>query len=105
MSEHIVTVFRSRLRPEALDEYQDRAPHMDRLARSMPGFLDVKSFEALDGERVTIVTFQDRDSHDAWRLHPEHVAAQQEGIADFYLEYSIQVAEVTRSSCWRRAEG
>ena len=71
----------------------------------MPGFLDGKSFETSDGERVTIVTFEDHASHDAWRLHPEHAATQQEGIVDYYSEYSIQIAEVTRSSSWRRADG
>ncbi len=31
----------------------------------------------------------------AWRDHPEHRAAQRRGIAEFYEEYSIQVADVT----------
>ena len=47
-----------------------------------------------DGERVTIVTFADLVSERAWRDHPEHLVAQRQGIADFYSDYSIQVATV-----------
>ena len=32
----------------------------------------------------------------AWKRHPEHRAAQQRGIDDFYEHYSVTVAEVTR---------
>jgi heme-degrading monooxygenase HmoA len=94
MPEPILTVFRNRLRPEAADEYGALAPHILDLARSMPGFVDAKTFAAGDGERVTVVTFADQASHAAWRDHPEHRAAQRRGIAEFYEEYSIQVATV-----------
>jgi heme-degrading monooxygenase HmoA len=101
MSE-IVTVFRSRLRPEASGEYAATSARMDALARAMPGHVDSKTFTAADGERVTVVTFADRASHDAWRLHPDHVEAQREGIEKFYETYAIQVAEVTRSHTFTR---
>jgi len=90
----VLTVFRNRLSPDAADAYGELAPHILDLARSMPGFVDAKTFSAADGERVTVVTFTDRPSHDAWRDHPEHRAAQRRGIAEFYDEYSIQVATV-----------
>jgi len=90
----IITVFRSRLRPESLDDYRTMATRMDELARSMPGFLDAKSFTADDGERVTLVTFADQASQRAWREHPEHREAQRAGRGRFYVEYSLQVGEV-----------
>ena len=91
----IVTVFRNRLREDATEAYAPLAAEMDALARRMPGFVDSSFFTAADGERVTIVTFADRESHDGWRLHPSHRAAQQRGIEEFYETYSIQVAEET----------
>jgi heme-degrading monooxygenase HmoA len=91
----ILTVFRNRLREEGSAAYGELAPTIHALASSMPGFVDAKTFSSPDGERVTVVTFADRESHDAWRDHPEHRAAQRRGIAEFYAEYSIQVAEVT----------
>ena len=91
----VVTVFRSRLRPDGLDEYAETAARMDALARDMPGYVDHKAFTADDGERVTVVTFADRTTHDAWRAHLEHRAAQRRGREAFYEEYSLQVADVT----------
>jgi heme-degrading monooxygenase HmoA len=90
----VVTVFRSRLRTDAVD-YDPTAAQMSELARGMPGYIDHKSFTAEDGERVTVVTFADRESHDGWRTHAEHRVAQRRGREDFYETYSLQVADVT----------
>lgn len=95
MSGQVLTVFRNRLAAASADDYGALSPHILQLARSMPGFVDAKTFTAADGERVTVVTFADRTSHEAWRDHPEHRAAQRRGIEEFYDEYSIQVADVT----------
>ena len=94
----VVTVFRSRLRPGDQQEYGETAARMDELARSMPGYVEHKAFTADDGERVTLVTFGDRASHDAWRTHLEHRAAQRRGRDAFYETYSLQVADVTSVS-------
>lgn len=93
----IVTVFRNRLRSGVENEYGGLAPRISDLAHGMSGFIDAKTFVAADGERVTVVTFEDRESHNAWRDHPEHKIAQQRGITEFYETYSIQVGEVTYS--------
>ncbi|MGH9229410.1 MAG: antibiotic biosynthesis monooxygenase family protein [Acidimicrobiales bacterium] len=91
-----MTVFRSRLRGEAVEEYGPRATEMLALVQTMPGLVDVKSFTADDGERLTLVTFADAESHRAWREHPEHRLAQRDGRDRFYAEYSIQVCDCTR---------
>lgn len=97
-----MTVFRSRLQPEAVETYTDHAVRMSELARTMPGYVEHKVFTADDGERVTLVTFADRAGHDAWGAHPDHRAAQRAGIADYYAEYSISVGTVDRASSWTR---
>jgi heme-degrading monooxygenase HmoA len=89
--DQIVTVFRSRLDPLHEHEYGRLAPEITALASTMPGFVDAKTFQADDGERVTLVTFADEDSHRAWRDHPEHRRAQGLGRARFYLCYTLQV--------------
>ena len=94
MATRIVTIFRSRLNSGIEADYGLVAARMDELATRMPGYIEHKSFLADDGERVTIVTFADQASHDAWRNHPEHRAAQQAGRERFYREYSLTVAEV-----------
>lgn len=98
----VVTVFRSRLRPDA-DGYAADAAAVAALASSMPGYLEHKAFTADDGERVTLVTFADLASHEAWRDHPEHRAAQRRGIADYYESYSIQVGVTHYASAFARA--
>jgi heme-degrading monooxygenase HmoA len=95
----VVTVFRSRLRPDA-DAYDAQA--IAALARTMPGYVEHKGFTAEDGERVTLVTFADQSSHDAWRDHPEHRAAMRRGIATYYETYSIQVGVTGYASSFDR---
>lgn len=93
MTTRVVTVFRSRLNPGTDAEYAAVASRMNELATQMPGYVEHKSFVADDGERVTIVIFADRASHDAWRDHPEHRTAQGKGRERFYSEYSLLVAD------------
>jgi len=93
----IVTVFRSRLRPEAREEYALLAPRMSKLARQMPGYLSHKTFVAEDGERVTVTEFESMDAQIAWKELPEHLDAQKQGRRGLYLEYQIQVCELRRS--------
>lgn len=98
----IITIFRNRLAEGAEHEYGNLAPHIASLASDMPGLINFKTFTASDGERVTIVTFENKDTHDAWRDHPEHVAARARGIEELYNTYSIQVGTVSYSHHFAR---
>ncbi|HYC55081.1 MAG TPA: antibiotic biosynthesis monooxygenase [Candidatus Binatia bacterium] len=97
----ILTVFRSRLRAEHLHEYEETAERIEALARTMPGFVSIKTFAAGDGERVSLVAFESQAAHQAWREHPEHRRAQELGRQKFYSEYSIDVCESPRSYAWK----
>jgi heme-degrading monooxygenase HmoA len=99
----IVTVFRSRLRADEADAYAAHAAQMSDLARTMPGYVEHKIFVAADGERVTLVTFADRESHNGWRDHPDHRVAQRAGISDYYETYSISVGPVEYASAFQRS--
>jgi len=94
----VLTVFRSRLREESRADYQAEAARMSALAPTMPGYRSHKTFIADDGERVTIVEFEDAASQRAWAMQPEHQAAQRQGREAFYSEYSLQICEVVRES-------
>jgi len=93
----VVTVFRSRLRSGIGAEYGPMAEAILALARTMPGFVDFKAFSADDGERVSLITFEDAVSQHAWRVQSDHRLAQATGRDRFYAEYSIQVADCTRA--------
>jgi len=94
----IVTIFRSRVKPEAEQEYNQWAERMSQLARGMPGYISHKGFAARDGERVTVVEFENEETLAAWARHPEHAEAKKKGRADFYLEYRTQICSVLRAS-------
>jgi heme-degrading monooxygenase HmoA len=94
----ILTVFRSRLKPGAQDEYHEWAERIAALAQTMPGYVSHKGFTAADGERVTIVEFRDEPSQRAWATEARHVEAKKKGRADFYSEYKVQVCNVVRES-------
>jgi heme-degrading monooxygenase HmoA len=100
----IVTVFRSRLMPDVGDDYVALADRMSELAVTMPGYLSSKDFVAEDGERVTVVEFESEEGMRAWRMHPEHIAAQRKARQIYYSEYSIQVCEVVREASFQREQ-
>src|SRR5262245_731586 len=87
----IVKRFRSRLRPEHQEEYSRVAVRIHDLAVTMPGFVSIKTYTADAGDRVSIVEFESRETHEAWRNHPEHREAQRLGRERFYSEFRIQV--------------
>jgi heme-degrading monooxygenase HmoA len=96
----IVTVFRSRLKPEAQEEYGPMAKRMSELARAVPGYISHKAFVADDGERVTIVEFESEDALHEWRIHPEHAKAKRRGIESFFSDYKFQICEVVKGRAW-----
>ena len=102
----IVVLFRSKLVPTASsDGYDEMAKEMDDLARTMPGFIDVKSFKAEDGERLTIVWWQDEETLRAWREQARHRVAQRTGRERWYEYYKMDVAEVIRTNNFDRPHG
>ena len=102
----IVVLFRSKLVATAsTDGYDEMAQEMDDLARTMPGFIDVKSFKAEDGERLTIVWWQDEETLRAWREQARHRVAQRTGRERWYEYYKLDVAEVIRTNNFDRPNG
>lgn len=94
----VLTVFRTRLRPEALQVYLQWAARISELAKRMPGYISHKGFVAEDGERVTIVEFESEEAQRAWRMHPEHIEAQKKGRKEFYSEFRLQICSVQRET-------
>src|SRR5689334_23928540 len=98
----VIVLFRTRLTPEAEDDYSQMSEEMLATARAMPGFVDVKSFRAEDGERLTIVWWQDQETMQAWREHPRHQIAQPLGKEKWYSQFTVEVAELVRSNKFER---
>jgi heme-degrading monooxygenase HmoA/ketosteroid isomerase-like protein len=109
MQDRRLIVFRSRLREGVSEAY---GPHAERIytrALDMPGFVSAKDFSADDGERLALIEWEGADALEAWRVLPEHRAAQEQGRASYYAEYRLDVCEITRTSSfdgkqWNRGE-
>ena len=100
----LITVFRSRLKPGLEEEYVALVEQMEKLARTMPGYISHKGFFADDGERVTIVEFEHEEGMRAWRTNAEHRAAQKLAREKYYTEYHVQVCTLDRESKFKATE-
>lgn len=90
-----VVIFRATVRE--LDEtYTRMAARMRELALSEFGCL---AFHAVtEGvHEVALSYWPDEAAIRAWKAHPEHLLAQQNGRERWYADYSVEVAEVRRS--------
>jgi heme-degrading monooxygenase HmoA len=96
----IVTLFRSRLRPGAQEDYGPMAARMSALAKTIRGYISHKGFVAEDGERVTIVEFESEEALREWRIHPEHAKAKRRGIKSFFSDYRVQICTVVHDRSW-----
>ena len=99
----MVILFRSRLTAAAGDDYSRMSDAMLAHAKSFPGFVDVKSFKAEDGERLTVVWWQDEQTLKAWATDAKHRVAQQLGRDRWYEYYKMDIAEIVRVSNFDRA--
>jgi len=104
MNRQIVTLFWRELRHELDEEgrkqYREDEARLTRLASSQPGFISAKSYEAEDGEHLTVVLFDSESEQEGWRRHSEHSAAQARGRARYYQWYRSLVCRVERDRLW-----
>jgi heme-degrading monooxygenase HmoA len=98
----IVVLFRSRLTPEANNGYSEMAEQMSKLAQVSPGFIAEKGFTAEDGERLTVVWWEDEETLRQWRNQAQHLVAQRVGREKWYEYYKLEVATVLRTGDFER---
>ena len=99
----VVILFRSRLTAEAGQDYQELDAELDRMVHDRPGYVNHKSYRAEDGERLTLVWFKDQETLRAWKMQPRHLEAQRRGRERWYQFYEMEVAEIVRTSSFKRA--
>lgn len=99
----LIILFRSRLTAAAGADYASMDAELEESARNKPGFIEVKGFTAADGERLTVVWWQDRETLRQWRQDLRHREAQKTGREKWYQYYKMDVAEVFRQSQFDRA--
>jgi heme-degrading monooxygenase HmoA len=67
------------------------------LASQQPGYLGVESARLASGLGITVSYWDSEDAIRAWRSHPEHLLAQQQGKDKWYSSYALRVCRVERS--------
>jgi heme-degrading monooxygenase HmoA len=96
----LMIVFKSRLSEEAGEEYYATEDHLRERVRAMagPDLVEVKHYQAEDGERLAIVWWRNPETLEQWRTDPEHQVAKDKGREHWYSSYELYVAEVLRTS-------
>ncbi|MEE9447894.1 MAG: antibiotic biosynthesis monooxygenase, partial [Arenicellales bacterium] len=82
--------------------YALMADKMAALSAEQTGFLGMTHATTDEGESVTTCYWQDEAAILNWKHHPEHQAAQEKGLAKWYDEYQIEIAEIKRAYRWSR---
>lgn len=78
--------------------YDQMAERMADLAAQQPGYLGVRSVRDPGTQQgITVSYWRDDASARAWKQVAEHVEAQRRGREDWYAEYEVVIAEVTRA--------
>lgn len=93
----VIVLFRSKRTADAGDDYAAMADEMLARARSLPGFVDFKSFGADDGEHLSVIRWESQALLRAWTDDLRHVVAQRLGREKWYDYFRVEVAEVVRS--------
>lgn len=96
----ILVVFRSRFSEQVDDGYRTTDDHLAEKARAVYGddLVQVKTYEAEDGERLTLVWWRNPETLAQWRADLEHRNAQQQGRDKWYSFYELSVTDVLRTS-------
>jgi heme-degrading monooxygenase HmoA len=98
----VIVLFRSRLAPEAGDDYHAMAEEMAERARSMPGFVALRSYRGEDEERLSLIWWEDEESMRAWREDARHRIAQRLGREKWYAWFDLEVTHRARGTTFRR---
>lgn len=94
----VAVIFTSTRAPGFDEEYHAVSVAMDTLARVQPGFLSIESVRDPQTRRgITVSYWVDDASARAWKQVAEHLEAQRVGRERFYSDYTVVVAQVTRS--------
>jgi heme-degrading monooxygenase HmoA len=90
---YVAVIFTS-LRNPRDDGYAATAEVMLEMAREQDGFLGVES--AREGLGITISYWRDEHAARSWKRVAEHLIAQRRGRDEWYFDYRVRVATVSR---------
>jgi heme-degrading monooxygenase HmoA len=98
----VVVLFRSQLTDAAGDDYRAMAAAMLERAQGMPGFVAFRSYQSEDGERLSLIGWEDHETLAAWREDAEHRGAQKLGRERWYAWFRLEVCDRVRVTGFER---
>jgi heme-degrading monooxygenase HmoA len=98
----IAVIFVARRTSVDDDGYAIAAAAMERLAQEQPGYVGIDSVRGSDRLGITVSYWSDELAAKAWRDNAEHAAIRDKGRDLWYSDYSLHVAEITRSYDWSK---
>ena len=90
---YVAVIFTS-VRTPGDNGYAAMAVEMERQAAEQPGYLGIEA--AREGLGITVSYWRDEAAARAWKTVAEHLSAQQRGRAEWYADYKVRIATVTR---------
>jgi heme-degrading monooxygenase HmoA len=94
----VVVLFRSQLTDAAGDDYATMAAAMLERAKTMPGFVAFRTYRSDEGERLSVIWWEDHETLAAWREDAEHRGAQKLGREKWYAWFRLEVCDRARAS-------
>jgi len=102
----IVVLFGGKDRTDIdVEAYRQTSTRMQEIVASIPGFISYNAYESGDGDEMVVVRFDSLDALEAWRGHPEHLEAQEQGRSLWSEDYWVQVTSTVREYRWTKGVG
>ena len=76
--------------------YDETASAMETLAADMPGYIGFETARGPDGFGITVSYWESEAAIANWKKQIDHLAAQRRGRDEWYKDYTVRVAKVTR---------
>lgn len=93
-------IFVSQRTATGQDGYGSTADRMVELAAQQPGYIGVRSARDAEGLGITVSYWRSLDDIANWRRHAEHSLAREQGRAEWYEHYELQIARIERAYDW-----
>lgn len=76
--------------------YGETAKVMEELAATMPGYIGLEAARGADGFGITVSYWESEEAIANWKRQADHLIAQRRGREEWYKDYTVRVAKVTR---------
>lgn len=86
----------SATRTDGGNGYGETAKAMEELAATMPGYIGLEAARGADGFGISVSYWESEEAIANWKRQADHLIAQRRGREEWYKDYTVRVAKVTR---------